>query len=140
MKNSVKIIGGVVLAGLLLTGGASGCTSDAQTVSENLSTAADQFEIQRKIVGINGITDKPAFVVEGRCSISDEARQLEVTCKHGDDDYRKHFVGLSDNVFYVATQLDGVDASEYHTRIIIKPESIVPDFDLETKGDIEGDG
>lgn len=138
--SKIKYIVGAVALGLLLTASANGCTSDAQTVSENLSTAADQFEIQRKIVGINGITDKPAFVVEGRCSITDEARQLEVTCKHGDDDYRKHFVGLSDNVFYVATQLDGVDASEYHTRIIIKPESIVPDFDLETKGDLEGDG
>lgn len=138
MKKSVKYVGLAIVAGFLLTG--AGCASDAQTVSENLSTAADQFEIQRKIVGINGITDKPAFVVEGRCSITDEARQLEVTCKHGDDDYRKHFVGLSDNVFYVATQLEAMDVSEYYTRIIIKPESIVPDFDLETSGDIEGDG
>jgi len=138
MKNTRYIVGAAILAALL-TGGAAGCTSDAQTVSDNLSTAADQFEVQRKIVGINGITDKPAFVVEGRCSIADEARQLEVTCKHGDDDYRKHFVGLSDNVFYVATQMGPMDASEYHTRIIIKPESIIPDFDLETSADIEGD-
>ena len=139
MKKAKYIIGAVGL-GILLTAAASGCTSDAQTVSQNLSTAADQFEVQRKIVGINGITDKPAFVVEGRCSITDEGNQLEVTCKHGDDDYRKHFVGLSDNVFYVATQMDAMDVSEYRTRIIIKPESIIPDFDLETSGDIEGDG
>lgn len=140
MKNSVKYIGAAVLAGLLLTGGASGCTSDAATVSENLSIAADQFEVQRRIVGINGYTDKPAFYVEGRCSITDEGNQLEVTCKHGEDDYRKHFVGLSDNTFYVAEQMDGVDADEYRTRIIIKPETIIPDFDLETSGDLEGDG
>lgn len=140
MRKSIKYIAGAVILAGLLTGGASGCTSDAQTVSDNLSTAADQFEVQRKIVGINGITDKPAFVVEGRCSIADEGNQLEVTCKHGDDDYRKHFVGLSDNVFYVATQMDAMDVSEYHTRIIIKPETIVPDFDLETSGDLEGDG
>lgn len=141
MKKSFKIIGAVILGGLLLTGGANGCASDATTVSENLSTAADQFEVQRKIVGINGITDKPAFEVEGKCSIKEDAgRQLEVTCKHGADDYRKHFVGLSDNVFYVATQLEAMDADEYRTRIIIKPESIIPDFDLETSGDLEGDG
>lgn len=139
MKKAKYIIGAIGL-GVLLTAAANGCTSDAETVSQNLSTAADQFEVQRKIVGINGITDKPAFVVEGRCSITDEGNQLEVTCKHGDDDYRKHFVGLSDNVFYVATQMDAMDVSEYRTRIIIKPESIIPDFDLETSGDIEGDG
>lgn len=138
--NKLKYLIAAIFAGLLLTAGSPGCASDAETVSENLSTAADQFEVQRKIVGINGITDKPAFIVEGRCSITDETRQLEVTCKHGDDDYRKHFVGLSDNVFYVATQLEAMDASEYRTRIIIKPETIIPNFDLETSGDLEGDG
>jgi hypothetical protein len=139
MKKVTYIAAAVIAAGLL-TGGASGCTSDATTVSDNLSTAADQFEVQRRIVGINGFTDKPAFIVEGRCSIKDEGNQLEVTCKHGDDDYRKHFIGLSDNTFYVAEQMEPIDASEYHTRIVIKPESILPDFDLETSGDIEGDG
>ncbi len=138
--NKVKYIVGAVALTFLLGGAASGCTSDAQTVSENLSTAADQFEVQRKIVGINGITDEPAFEVEGKCSITDEGNQLEVTCKHGEDDYRKHFIGLSDNLFYVATQLEPMDADEYRTRIIIKPEAIIPDFDLETSGDIEGDG
>lgn len=121
----------IAALGLIL----SGCTSDAATVSRNISTAADQFEVQRRIVGINGITDNPAFEVEGRCSILDDGNQLEVTCKHGPTDFRKHFVGLSDNVFYVATQLDGIDADAYRTRIIIKPESIIPEFDLETSGE-----
>ncbi|ALV45815.1 hypothetical protein MB46_10320 [Arthrobacter alpinus] len=116
-------------AALLLS--AAGCASDADKASENLSTAADNFEVQRKIVGINGITDKPAFQVEGRCSISDEGRRLVVTCKHGENDYRKHYIGLSDNTFYVSEQLEGIDVSVYHTRIVIKPESILPDLDLQ---------
>lgn len=136
----VTYIAAAAIGTALLAGGLTGCTSDATTVSDNLSIAADQFEVQRRIVGINGITDKPAFIVEGRCSIKDEGNQLEVTCKHGDDDYRKHFIGLSDNTFYVAEQMEAIDASEYHTRIVIKPESILPDFDLETGGDIEGNG
>lgn len=122
----------------------AGCTSDADQASRNLSTAAEQFEVQRRIVGINGITDEPAFEVEGRCSIESGntgvAGALEVTCKHGPEDFRKHYIGLSDNTFYVTTQLEGLDASEYRTRIIIKPETIIPDFDLETSGDLEGDG
>lgn len=140
MNKKLKYVGAALIAGLLLTGGANGCASDAETVSENLSTAADQFEVQRKIVGINGFTDQPAFEVEGRCSIKEDGNQLEVTCKHGEDDYRKHFVGLSDNTFYVATQLDAMDVDAYRTRIIIKPEAIISDFDLETSGDLEGDG
>lgn len=113
----------------------TGCESSADKVNENLGKAAEQFEIQRRIVGINGITDKVLFTVVGRCSIESNdnlPNNLEVICKNGPDSYEKHFVGLSDNVTWVATQLQGVDASEYRTRFIIKPENIVPDFDLIT--------
>jgi hypothetical protein len=119
----------ILIALLALT--ISGCASDADKVSTNLSKAAEQFEVQRKIVGINGITDKVLFEVEGRCSIERDG-DLVVTCKHGPDDYRKHYVGLSDNVTYIATQMKGIDVSEYRTRIILKPENIVPNFDLVT--------
>lgn len=127
--NKKLITAAAITAALLLTG--AGCASDASKVNENITTAADQFEVQRRIVGINGITDTPAFEVEGRCSITDQGTQLEVICKHGPDDYRKHFVGLSDNTYYVATQLESIDASEYNTRILIKPQNIIPNFDLE---------
>lgn len=111
-----------------------GCTSDADMASYNLGKAAEQFEVQRSIIGINGITGDIMFSVEGRCSIetadSAAAGSLEITCKYGPDDYRKHFVGLSDNVTYVVTQLEGIDVSEYHTRVIIKPQNLLPQFDL----------
>jgi hypothetical protein len=109
-----------------------GCSSDASKVSQNISTAADQFEVQRHIVGINGITDEILFEVEGRCSIERRSYDLRVTCKHGSDDYRRHHIGISDNVSYVVTQLEGIDADEYRTRIILKPQNIVPNFDLVT--------
>jgi hypothetical protein len=113
----------------------TGCESNADKVSDNLSKEAEKFSVQRKIVGINGITDKVLFEVEGRCSLElGESLKdtLDVICKHGPDDYRKHFVGLSDNVTFISTQLKGLDVSEYRTKIIIKPENIVPDFDLLT--------
>lgn len=122
----------IVLALAVTVVAVSGCTSDADKTSKNLSKAAEQFEVQRRIVGINGITDKILFEVEGRCSIETPGGRLEVICKHGPDDYRKHFVGLADNVTYVAVQMEGVDANAYRTRIILKPENIVPDFDLVT--------
>lgn len=120
------IVAGLAVAAVL---GLASCSSDAYKASENLSTAADNFEVQRMIVGINGITDEVLFSVEGRCSMERDG-DLVVTCKHGDNDYRKHYLGLSDNVTYVSTQLEGVDVSVYHTRIILKPQNILPEFDL----------
>ena len=109
--------------------GLAGCSSDADVVSENLSKAADQFEITRRIVFFNGITDKYLLTIEGKCSIKDENRQLEVTCKTQGGEYKKHFLGLSDNVSYVAEQMESASVSADHYRVIFKPEVIVPDVD-----------
>ena len=76
--------------------------------------------------------------IEGRCSIVDEGTQLEVTCKVSDDEYKKHFLGLSDNVSYFVEQMESVEADPYHYRVTFKPEVIVPDIDLRTSGDQEG--
>ena len=109
----------------------SGCfEDDAEVASENLSKAADNFEVQRRIVMFNGITDEYLLVIEGRCSIEDEGNQLEVTCKEGEDAYKKHFLGLSDNVSYFVEQGEPIDVSEYHYRVTFKPQSILPDIDF----------
>ena len=128
-----KAIAAIVLA-LAVLFGATACDPGkpaAQTANENLSTAADNFEVQRKIVGVNGLTNTIAFEVEGRCSINDQGHQLEVTCKQGPNEFRKHMIGLSDNTFYVAEQLDAIDVSQYHTRIVIRPEAILPELNLD---------
>jgi hypothetical protein len=77
------------------------------------------------------------LTIEGKCSITDEEVQLEVTCKIGDDAYKKHFLGLSDNVTYFVEQLETADVSAYHYRVMFRPETIVPEIDLETS--IEND-
>ena len=107
----------------------AGC-DDARLASNNLSRAADNFEIDRRIVFYNGITDTYMLTIEGRCAITDEQKQLEVTCKIGEDAYNKHFLGLSDNVTYFAEQLETADVSAYHHRIVFKPQAIIPDFDF----------
>jgi len=119
----------VSLTALVGLGVLTGCTTDADVASENLSKAADQFEINRRIVFLNGITDKYLLSVEGKCSIKDENRQLEVTCKLGDNEFKKHFLGLSDNVTYFAEQIEGANVSTYHYRVIFKPEVLIPDID-----------
>ena len=123
-RAAASVAAAVGLAGL------AGCDSDAKVASRNLSEAADAFEINRRIVFYNGITDTYMLTVEGRCSIEvDNAdKQLEVTCKTGEKAFKKHFLGLSDNVSYVAEQIDAANVSTYHYRVQFKPQSIVPDI------------
>jgi len=112
------------------------CNSAADVASDNLSKAADQFEIDRRVVFFNGITDTYLLSIEGRCSIEADRldSQLEVTCKVGPDAYKKHFLGLSDNVSYFVEQLESVDVSEYRYRVFFRPEVIIPDIDVQVSG------
>lgn len=108
----------------------TGC-NDADIASRNLSTAADNFEITRRIVFYNGITGDYMLSLEGRCSFNAEnSRKLDVTCKTGPNQYKKHSLGLSDNVTYFSEQLEGADVSVYHYRVIFKPQTILPDVEV----------
>ncbi len=112
----------------------TGCSAQADVASENLSTAADNFEIDRRVVFFNGITDSYLLTIEGRCSIKDENAQLEVTCKVGPDTFKKHFLGLSDNVSYFVEQSAPVAASAYQYRVIFRPSTIIPDPEADLGG------
>ncbi len=110
------------------------CTSlscrDADIASSNLSYAADNFELDRRVIFYNGITDAYMLTIRGRCAIKDQNRQLEVTCKTGPDEYKKHFLGLSDNVTYFAEQMTTANVSVYHYEVAFKPQVIIPDLDF----------
>lgn len=109
----------------------AGCTSDADKASENIAVAAEAFEVQRTIVGINGITGNTIFFAEGRCSFEyPSGSRVDVTCKYSDSEYRKHTFLLGDQDSVVVTQEEAIDVSEYHTRIILKPQNIIPEFDI----------
>lgn len=112
--------------------------SDADVAAHNLSVAAEQFEIPRHIVGINGITDKYLFEVVGYCSVettdSGLGGALEVTCrvvdpKTGKVGYKKTFLGRSDNVTFVVEQLEATQVSTSRYRVIFKPEALIPNLD-----------
>ena len=115
----------------MATVGLVGCSTDAQVASHNLAKEAEQFKIDRRVVFFNGITDSYLLSIEGRCSIEDQGSQLEVTCDT-DEGLKKHLLGLSDNVSYFVEQREAADVNKYRYKVIFKPESIIPDIDLET--------
>lgn len=124
----------VISLGVLL-----GCGSNADTVNKNLGKKCEQFQCQRRIIAINAITDKVILDAEGRCSIEKNKalsmgsqETLELICKYGPDNYKKSFVGLSDNVTWTSVQLNQLDVNEYRTKFIFRPQSLVPDLDLVT--------
>lgn len=129
MNSRMKmLVAGMTLAGALTL---TGCMDDdADVVSQNLSKAADNFEVNRRIVMFNGITDQYLLTIEGPCSINDDGNQLEVVCKVGPSEYKKHFLGLSDNVSYFVEQGEPITASANHYRVTFKPQSIVPSVDF----------
>jgi hypothetical protein len=109
----------------------SACEDQAQIASRNVSKAADNFQVLRRVVFYNSIRDVYMLSIEGLCSIKDEGKQLEVTCKIAEGDFKKHFLGLSDNVTYFAEQMETVEVSVYHHKVIFRPQTFLPDIKLD---------
>ena len=116
----------VVTSSLLI-----GCSTDADVVSKNLAQSAEQFEIYRRVVFYNGITDTYILTIQGYCSIQDSYGQLEVTVKTDDGKYLKHHLGLSDNVTYFSEQIESSNTSDKRYRVIFKPSTIIPNIDVQ---------
>ncbi|WP_313684139.1 hypothetical protein [Pantoea sp.] len=113
---------------LLLTA----CDSASDVASRNLSTASDNFEVERRFVFYNGITGDYILTIEGLCSKDNSStdKVLGVVCKVGPNSYKKHMLGLSDNVTWFMEQMEPVQTSEYHYRVVFKPSVIIPDIEI----------
>lgn len=113
-----------------------GACTPAQTASYNLSYDSDNFRVMRRVVFVNGITDKYLLSIEGLCSITKdkEDSQLEVTCKTGDGEYKKHYLGISDNVTYFVEQMDATAVDTFHYKVQFRPEELLPDVDVQVSG------
>lgn len=121
-----------ILAAALIAAGLAACSNDADVASRNLSTAADNFQINRRIVFYNGITGDYMLTIEGLCSKDNDStdRKLAITCKTGPNQYKKHFLGLSDNVTYFIEQVDSADVSTARYKVTFKPSSIASDIQV----------
>lgn len=123
-RTGVAAIALSLVAGL----GLSACSSPADVVSHNISKDADAFKILRRIVFYNGITGEYVLTITGYCSLGndDKAGELSVTCKTGPNSYRKHFLGLSDNVTFFEEQIVDAGVSPDHYEVVFKPSVIIP--------------
>lgn len=130
MRNKTKILIFLLVAIAILI---SGC-AQSDIASRNLSTAADNFEINRRIHFYNGITGQDFLVIEGLCAIgnNDTAGSLSVTCKTGANTYKKFFLGLSDNVTYFSEDLESAPVNVYNYRVILRPSAVIPGLELQT--------
>lgn len=117
-----------LLLALACLGALAGCSREADVASRNLSYAADDFTVNRRIVFYNGITGEYMLTIEGLCSLgnTDQQRELSVTCKVGPNQYKKHFLGLSDNVTFFAEHIDANTVSTYHYDVVFNPSTVVP--------------
>jgi hypothetical protein len=128
LRKVLMVLSVVLIAGLFMS--VDGCT-DADVASANISEAAEQFEIFRRVVFYNGITDEYILMIEGYCSVEFYPDKFTVTVKLGPDNYVKHYLGRADNVFPFVEQLDGANVSTQRYRVVFKPSVIVPNIDIE---------
>lgn len=111
----------------------SSCDQESQRASYNVSAAAHNFEVNRRAVFYNGITGDYILTIEGLLSVTDNGNKLDVIVKTGPSEYKKHYLGLSDNVTYFVEQIESVTADPFHYRVIFRPTNIIPDIQVKTR-------
>jgi len=118
------LIAAILLTVLCLTG----CETEAQRVSYNISQEADNFNTIRQITVINCIQGDVLFQMTGKMSITADVsdNQLEVIVEDDNGKYKKHFIGLSDNVTYVVEDVTDGDVSKYHYTLNFNPKMWIP--------------
>lgn len=112
----------------------TGCDTEANRVNYNITQEADNFNTVRQITVINCITGDVLFQMTGNMSITAdiEDQQLEIIVEDGEGTYKKHFIGLSDNVTYVIEDItDDQNVSKYQYTLNFNPNMILP-YDVDT--------
>lgn len=128
MRSMVKAPWTAVLAAALTL---AACDKPADVAARNLAEAADNFEINRRITFINGMTNQSMLVIEGYCSLEIRSGVLAVICRTGRNEYKRHHLGLGTTVSYISEQIDPAPASTYRYRVTFNPTVIIPDIRMQ---------
>lgn len=110
-----------------------GCRQESDVAAYNVSQAAHNFEVNRRVVFYNGITGEYILTIEGLLSVTPESGKLSVIVKTGPNNYKKHYLGVSDNVTWFCEQIEPVKADPWHYRVVFRPSNIVPDVQVQTR-------
>ena len=123
-----KRIIGVFLLVLILVVSFVGCQRQADKVSYNLSLEADNFNDIRQITVINCLQGDVLFQMTGKMSITADTvdNQLEIIVEDEHGNYKKHFIGLSDNVTYVVEDITSGNVENYKYTLNFNPNMWVP--------------
>lgn len=111
-----------------------GCDKPADVAARNLAQAADNFEINRRITFMNGMTNQAMLVIEGYCALgnSDSSQRMSVICRTGANEYKRHHLGLGPTVSFISEQIDPAPASTYRYRVTFNPTVVIPDIRMQT--------
>lgn len=126
-----KVLTAALMAAMVLVA-FTGC-SQASRVSSNLSKEANNFNDVRQLTVINCLQGDTLFQMTGKMSIVADTgdNQLEIIVEEEDGTYKKHFVGLSDNVTYVVEDITAGDVSNYRYTLNFNPKMWIP-VDIDT--------
>ena len=118
----------VMLAAVMLLVVCAGCQTEAEKVSYNLSLEADNFNDVRQITVINCLQGDVLFQMTGKMSINADTsdNQLEVVVEDENGHYKKHFIGLSDNVTYVVEDITSDNVEKYKYTLNFNPNMWIP--------------
>lgn len=106
-----------------------GCIDTATTVNHNLSVEANEFKVLRRITVYNARTDLVILEMEGYMSLSNNtSSELVVTCKTGENTFKKNYVYLNDYTLYVVEDINGTEVDPYHYKVIFYTKT--PDFEV----------
>lgn len=125
MKKGLLVLS-VSIAALFI----SGCQDDAQVATRNLTKAADNFEVMRRIIFYNTWKGEVLKEYVGKCSVKDETTKFSVICKTGESQFKRDIVGRNESMTYVVEQMEPVAASVFYYRRTFKPQSVLPDIDF----------
>lgn len=131
-KKTVKRIIVALCASALMMSAFCGCRQ-ADIVRHNLSREADAFNSYRCITVINCLQGDVLFQMKGKCSIVADTvdEQLEIIVEEDRGVYKKHIIGLSDNVTYVIEDITGNDVDNYNYELNFNPKMWLP-YTVET--------
>lgn len=124
MKKFLYLLPCLVMAATL-----AACSTEADRVSYNLSQQADNFNDVRQITVINCLQGDVLFQMTGKMSITADTadNQLEILVEDKNGEYKKHFIGLSDNVTYVVEDVTSGDVNQYKYTLNFNPKMWLPE-------------